>query len=54
MEQQGSKNTLQQIPTANLVQELSKREGVEKVTLEPYQDGGIEVNGPAVILVVVD
>lgn len=45
---------LTNIPTCELVGELKKREGVETETAEPYQDLCIHVNGPAVILVVID
>lgn len=40
--------------TKELVEELSKREGVEKIIAEPYQDVEVKVNGPAVVLVVRD
>lgn len=42
------------VPTKDLVSELEKREGVETTTAEPYQDVEIKVNGPAIILVVID
>lgn len=45
---------LSPIATCDLVAELSKREGVEAHTAEPYQDVMIPVNGPAVVLVVID
>ena len=48
---------LSKISTAELVQELSKREAVEKLTVEPYQPYSITVgentvseSGPIVIL----
>ena len=37
-----------------LVEELKKREGVRIEYAEPYQDKKISVNGPAVILVIID
>ena len=40
--------------TSELVAELEKREGVEKTTAEPYEKKKITVEGPAIILVVVD
>lgn len=40
--------------TCELVEELASREGVKKITVEPYDDCQIAVNGPAVILVVED
>lgn len=42
---------LENVPTANLITELRKREGVETTVVEPYQDS---VNGPALVLVVTD
>ncbi len=42
------------IATRDLVEELKKREGVKTTIAEPYQDVQIEVNGPAIVLVVVD
>ena len=40
--------------TAQLVAELSNREGVEATIAEPYQDAEVKVNGPAIVLVVID
>jgi hypothetical protein len=40
--------------TCELVEELKKREGVEAHWAEPYKDFEISVNGPAVVLVVID
>lgn len=45
---------LENVPTANLVTELRKREGVETTVVEPYQDAAFSVNGPALVLVVTD
>ncbi|MCF2651818.1 BC1881 family protein [Anaeromassilibacillus senegalensis] len=45
---------LENIPTCELVDELSKRDGVVQKIAEPYQDVDISVNGPAIILVVTD
>ena len=42
------------IPTVELVNELARREGVEKTIAEPYQDVQVKVNGPAIVLVVID
>ena len=42
------------VPTAALVQELSRREGVKTTIAAPYQDVEIKVNGPAIVLVVID
>ena len=45
---------LEEIKTCDLVAELSKREGVETHIAEPYQDVAVLVNGPAMVLVVID
>ena len=45
---------LENVPTANLITELCKREGVETTAVEPYQDAAFSVNGPALVLVVTD
>lgn len=45
---------LHNVSTKDLVEELQKRDGVETTTAEPYQDKTISVNGPAVVLVVID
>ena len=42
------------ITTKELVEELSKREGVKKIIAEPYQDVEVKVNGPAIVLVIED
>lgn len=49
-----SSEYLKDMPTAGLVEELSHREGVEKIIIEPYEDKEIEVNGPMIILKVMD
>lgn len=41
-------------PTCALVRELQTREGVETTIAEPYQDAEVKVNGPAIVLVVID
>jgi len=41
-------------PTEELVKELSKREGVETTIAEPYEDVEVTINGPAIVLVVID
>lgn len=46
--------SLNTVLTRELVEELEHRLGVEKITAQPYQDVKIEVNGPAVILIVTD
>lgn len=45
---------LSEVKTCDLVSELRQREGVETHTAEPYQDVTVSVNGPAVVLVVID
>lgn len=45
---------LENVPTANLITELRKREGVETTIVEPYQDAEVSVNSPALVLVVTD
>lgn len=45
---------LKDVKTCELVKELAEREGVTKTTAEPYEDKTITVNGPAVVLVVID
>lgn len=45
---------LKDIQTCDLVEELKKREGVEVKIAEPHKDMSVSVNGPAVVLIVVD
>ena len=45
---------LKDFATCELSIELEKREGVEVHYVEPYEDFTVNVNGPAVILVVID
>lgn len=45
---------LKEIATCDLVKELSDREGVEVRTAEPYQKMMVKIEGPAVVLVVID
>lgn len=42
------------ITTKELVDELSKREGIEKIIAEPYQDMEVKINGPTIVLIVRD
>ena len=46
--------TIENVPTADLITELRKREGVETTVVDPYQDAAVSVNGPALVLVVTD
>ena len=48
------KRLLRLFSTRTLVEELKKREGVEMTTVEPHKDDLICVDGPAVVLVVID
>lgn len=45
---------LKDIKTCELIEELKKREGVEVKIAEPHKDMSVSVNGPAVVLIVVD
>ena len=54
MEKTGHDNLLSQASTCDLVRELQTRSGVETTIAEPYQDVTIPVNGPAIVLVVID
>lgn len=45
---------LKDIPTCKLIEELEKREGVEHIIVAPYEIKKIEVEGPVVMLKVVD
>jgi hypothetical protein len=42
------------VSTRELVEELRQREGVEATIAEPHKDIEIKVNGPAIVLVVID
>lgn len=53
-ERRWSKTDLSKITTYELMEELKKRDGVEAQTAEPYKDLTVSVNGPAVVLVVID
>ena len=45
---------LKDIQTCDLVEELKKREGVEVKIAEPHKDMSVSVNGPAVVLIIID
>lgn len=47
-------NELKKFKTYELVEELSKREGVEKIYIEPYQEIKVKIEGPMIILKVID
>ncbi|MBR2131916.1 MAG: BC1881 family protein [Oscillospiraceae bacterium] len=48
------KNLLSQISTRDLVHELQMQQGVDTTIAEPYKDVTVSVNGPAIVLVVID
>ena len=41
---------IKEIPTCELVEELSKREGVEKFEIEPYKVKIKKLEGPMIVL----
>ena len=45
---------LNDVKTYELVEELKKRKGVEVKIAEPHKDMAVSVNGPAVVLVIID
>lgn len=45
---------LKNIATCELVKELKEREGVTVEQAEPYNIKNIEVNGPAIVLIITD
>lgn len=45
---------IEEFKTCELVEELKKREGVEAHLAEPYMDFELKINGPAVVLVIID
>lgn len=48
---------LEKFTTSEIQDELSKREGVNKIIVEPYQKimvGGNEITGPCIIMMIVD
>lgn len=45
---------LDKIATCELIDELKRREGVGVTIAEPYKTIAVEVNGPAIVLVVTD
>jgi len=47
-------NQLSKFSTKELVEELATREGVKKIIAEPYKDVEVSVNGPAIILEIID
>lgn len=45
---------LQQVKTCDLVAELQRREGIEVQIAEPYCELALHINGPAIVLTVID
>lgn len=45
---------LKEYSTRDLVEELKIRNGVDVTTVAPYQDVDVKVNGPAIVLTVID
>lgn len=45
---------IKEIPTCELVEELSKREGVEKIEIEPYKVKITKLEGPMIVLKIID
>lgn len=45
---------MEEISTAELVEKLREREGVEVHIAEPYKDFGISIQGPAIVLIITD
>lgn len=46
--------TFDGVSTRDLVEELRQRKGVKVTIAEPHKDTEIKVNGPAIVLVVID
>ena len=42
------------VPTCELVEELSKREGVRRIDVGPYTVSTIKTNGPAILFEIID
>lgn len=49
-----TRNEMSKYKTCELITELKRRDGVNTHFVEPYENFNVSVNGPAVILVVVD
>ena len=45
---------ISKIATKDLVEELSKRNGVEAKELEPHKEESISVCGPVIVLIITD
>lgn len=51
---EGGYMNLKDVETCDLIEELAGRDGVAKTVAKPYEDKNINVNGPAIVLVVID
>lgn len=49
-----NKTEIRNYKTCELVEELKTREGVETHVAEPYEDVNVQVNGPAIVFVIID
>lgn len=47
-------NELEKIPTCELAEELSKREGVEATRIDPYEPYTLVIEGPCHIIMITD
>lgn len=54
VEGSGGEEMLKDVSTKELVEELKTREGVSAKIAEPYQDLSVKVNGPAIVMVIID
>lgn len=52
--QKNTGKTIKEFSTKELVRELKTRLGVDTFNVSPYMDENIKVNGPAIVLVVID
>lgn len=53
-DQESEMNKMSEFTTAELVEELKRRQGVDTRIAEPYEDITVSVNGPAIVLIVTD
>ena len=53
-DQESEMNKMSEFTTAELVEELKHRQGVDTQIAEPYEDITVSVNGPAIVLIVTD
>lgn len=53
-DQESEMNKMNEFTTAELVEELKRRQGGDVRTAEPYEELTVFVNGPAIVLIVTD